>query len=106
VYYRPVEAKTLVDGERDGLLTYLRAYFKAKHVMVSPVLPSSETSADQAQELHALDRQLAYAQDHYSQYLGSNGRSDLTQAALAGMLGSLRDPYTVYLSPDQIRQIN
>ena len=106
VYYRPVEPKTLLRGERDGLLTYMRAYFKAKHVTVTPVLPASQTADDQTEELHALDRQLAYAQDHYSQYMGSSGRSDLTQAALAGMLGSLRDPYTVYLSPDQIRQLN
>jgi len=106
VYYRPVEAKTLVDGERDGLLTYMRAYFKAKHVSVSPELPTAQSSDDQSQQLHALDRQLAYAQEHYAQYLGKDGRTNLTQAALAGMLGSLRDPYTVYLSPDQIRQLN
>ena len=106
VYYRPVDSKTMLQGEHDGLLTYLRAYFKAKHVTVRPSLPSADGSDDQSQALHSLDGQLAYAQDHYSQYLGNNGRSDLTEAALAGMLGSLRDPYTVYLSPDQIRQLN
>ena len=106
VYYRPVDAQTLVDGERKGLLSFLREYFKAKHVQVAPALPNAQASMDQAEELHTLDRQLAYAQDHYGQYLGSSGRSDLTEAALSGMLGSLRDPYTVYLSPDQIRQLN
>ncbi len=106
VYYRPVEAQTLVNGERNGLLTYLREYFKIKHVQVEASLPSSQATGDQTENLHLLDRQLAYAQDHYAQYLGKTGRTDLTQAALAGMLGSLRDPYTVYLSPDQIHQLN
>jgi carboxyl-terminal processing protease len=106
VYYRPFDAQTLVDGERSGLLTYMREYFKAKHIAVTADLPSAQASTDQAQELHALDGQLSYAQQHYAKYLGQTGRNDLTQAALAGMLGSLRDPYTVYLSPDQIRQLN
>jgi carboxyl-terminal processing protease len=106
VYYRPVDAQTLLDGERNGLLSFLRGYFKAKHVPVTAVLPNVNSSDDPALELRSLNRQLAYAQDHYGQYLGSSGRADLTQAALAGMLGSLRDPYTVYLSPDQIRQLN
>ncbi len=106
VYYRPVQPDTLLGGERAGLLTYLRQYFKAKHVQITPALPTMQNASDPSEQLHALDRQLAYAQDHYAHYLGKSGRSDLTQAALAGMLGSLRDPYTVYLPPDQIRQLN
>ncbi len=106
VYYRPVESQTLVNGERTGLLAYLRASLKAKHVQVTPSLPSVQATDDQAQDLHAVDRQLAYAQDHYAQYLGNAGRTGLTTAALNGMLGSLGDPYTVYLTPDQIRQLN
>lgn len=106
VYYRPVDAQTLADGERSGLLSYLRGALAAKHVHVVASLPSAQSSSDQGQELQLLGRQLAYAQQHYSRYLGSSGRSALTEAALAGMLGSLRDPYTVYLSPDQIRALN
>lgn len=106
VYYKPVEAQTLLTGEHNGLLSYLRGAFKAKHVQVQPSLPQAPAAQNQTEDLHALDRQLAYAQDHYASYLGKDGRTQLTEAALAGMLGSLRDPYTVYLSPTEIGQLN
>ncbi|HET9097115.1 MAG TPA: S41 family peptidase [Candidatus Baltobacteraceae bacterium] len=106
VYYKPVNTDVLIQGEHSGLETYLRDVLKSKHVAVKPVLPQPNTQGDAAQDVHALDRQLAFAQDHYARYLGKNGRDQLTEAALAGMLGSLHDPYTVYLSPDQIRALN
>ncbi len=106
VYYKPVESQTLLDGERNGLVTYLRGAFKAKHIAMDPSLPAPQGGETASDNLHTLDRQLAYAQDHYASYLGKDGRTQLTEAALAGMLGSLRDPYTVYLSPTEIGQLN
>lgn len=106
VYYKPVDAQTLVSGERNGMVSYLRSAFKSKRVQISPSLPAAQAAQDQTQDLRTLDHQLAYAQDHYAQYLGKDGRMQITEAALAGMLGSLHDPYTVYLSPDQIKQLN
>ncbi|HEV3154808.1 MAG TPA: S41 family peptidase [Candidatus Baltobacteraceae bacterium] len=106
VYYRPVDSTTLVNGEHAGLLEYLQQYFKAKNVRVTPSLPQAQSDDDQTADVHVLDQQLAYAEDHYAQYLGKDGRTQLTEAALDGMLGSLKDPYTVYLSPDQIRALN
>jgi carboxyl-terminal processing protease len=104
VYYKPVDSQTLIEGEHNGLLSYLRGALRAKHV--APALPQAEATDDSSANLHTLDRQLAYAQDHYAPYLGKDGRTALTQAALSGMLGSLHDPYTVYLPPDQIRALN
>lgn len=104
VYYKPVEAQTLLTGEHTGLLSYLKGALKTKHV--TPSLPQNAASENQNADLHALDGELSYAQDHYAAYLGKDGRTQLTEAALAGMLGSLRDPYTVYLSPTEIRQLN
>lgn len=106
VYYKPVDAQSLVNGEHSGLQTYLRAALKQNHVKVTPSLPQPKSAGDAAQDVHALDGQLAYAQNHYAQYLGKDGRDKLTQAALAGMLDSLHDPYTVYLAPEQIRALN
>jgi carboxyl-terminal processing protease len=106
VYYKPVEAQTLVNGERSGLLSYIRASFKSQHTAVQASLPATTATGDQVQDLHAMDRVLAYAQDHYARYLGNDARTNLTQAAISGMLGSLNDPYTVYLSPDQIRALD
>lgn len=106
VYYKPVESQTLIEGEHRGLETYLREALKAKHAGVTPVLPAPASNANAAQDVHVLDRQLAYAQDRYARYLGKDARDRLTEAALAGMLGSLHDPYTVYLSPQQISALN
>ena len=49
---------------------------------------------------------LAFAQQHYASDVGPNGRDDLTDAALRGIMGSVNDPYTVYLSPREIRGLN
>ncbi len=106
VYYKPVDSQTLVQGEHSGLQSYLRAALKAKHASVAPALPDPQSAGDASQDVHVLDRQLAYAEDHYARYLGTNGRDQLTEAALSGMLDSLHDPYTVYLPPDQIRALN
>jgi carboxyl-terminal processing protease len=106
VYYKPVDSQTLIDGEHSGLQTYLRDAFKAKHLSFAPALPQPQAAGDAAQDVNDLDRQLAFAQNHYARYLGANARDGLTEAALAGMLGSLHDPYTVYLSPEQIRALN
>ena len=108
VYYKPVDAQTLVNGERSGLVGYLREELRARKAPVAAkvALPPVQATGDQAQDLHAMDQELAAAQTRYAQYLGSTGRTDLTQAAISGMLGALKDPYTVYLSPDQIRALN
>lgn len=106
VYYKPVEPALLVDGERRGLELYLKEALKAEHVAIVPALPHPQTDGNAAADVHAIDGQLAYAEDHYARYLGKSAGDQLTQAALIGMLASLHDPYTVYLPPDQIRALN
>jgi carboxyl-terminal processing protease len=101
VYYKPVNDATLVNGEHAGLLKYLHAKLQADHI--KPTLPAAPPDRT---GIAALDGQLAYAQSHYSRYLGRNAASNLTQAALNGMMDSLGDPYTVYLSPQQIQQLD
>jgi carboxyl-terminal processing protease len=49
---------------------------------------------------------LAYAEQHYGTALGTSGDDDLTDAALRGIMTSVRDPYTVYLSPREIQGLN
>ncbi|MFN2449908.1 MAG: S41 family peptidase [Candidatus Baltobacteraceae bacterium] len=105
VYYKPVDAQTLVDGERSGLTAFLAGAAKSKK-LGGVSLPIVRASGDQAQDLRAMDKELAVAQDRYAAHLGADGRTGLTQAAISGMLNSLKDPYTVYLAPDQIRALN
>lgn len=97
-YYKPVNDGQLLGGERKGLQDFLRA----KHVVaqLSPVAPSADndSSADQA----AANAMLSQA---FSKYGSKVGNDDLTFAAIAGMLGSLGDPYTVFLPPREMRSL-
>ncbi len=101
-YYKDVDPQTLVRGERAGLLSYLTDTLKKKHI--APQLPAVSAGNDETQALSALDSQLASARSRYAR-LGV-APADLTQAALTGMLKSVRDPYTEYLPPQQIRALN
>lgn len=104
-YYKPVQAQTLVDGERKGLLAYLRGNLP-RPAAAHAALPAVSASGDETQDLHTMEHELAYAQDRYARYLGRSSGSTLTEAAISGMLESLNDPYTVYLAPDQIRALD
>jgi carboxyl-terminal processing protease len=101
-YYKDVNAQTLIAGERAGLLSYLKDTLKKKHVQ--PQLPAASAGNDETQALAALNSQLASARSRYAPM--GVAPADLTQAALTGMLKSLGDPYTEYLSPQQIRALN
>jgi len=103
VYYRPVAPQTLINGERRGLLSYLNTSLKKQHV--APTLPAIKAGADESQDLQILNDQISQAQTRYQKQLQGN-TNNLTEAALNGMVNSLGDPYTEYLSPDQIRQLN
>ncbi|MBV9270604.1 MAG: S41 family peptidase [Candidatus Eremiobacteraeota bacterium] len=100
VYYKPVESATLLKGERNGILALL----KVRHIN-GTALPAGTTAGD-AVDSGALTRVLSYAESHYGTRVGSDGQSQITQAALRGMMSALGDPYTVYLAPQEIRQLN
>ena len=100
-YYKPVDPQTLIKGERNGLLSYLKGALAKKNVR--PALPAAAAATDETQAITALDQQLSYARAHYAPLGASAG---LTEAALTGMLKSLGDPYTEYLSPQQIAALN
>ena len=96
-YYKPVDNASLLNGERTGLVAFL----KAKHVVAS--LPSA------AQALHGGTDDEAAANelltDAFSSYGGRFSTGDLTYAAMQGMLGALNDPYTEALTPRDMRAL-
>lgn len=94
VYYKPVDPQTPVHGEVDAL----KAYLKSKHVAHPTLPPPGNGDA-------ALAAELTYAESHYARRLGPGATTDLTQTALRGILDSVHDPYTVYLSPKEIEQL-
>ncbi len=95
VYYKPFSPQLPLNGEAEGI----DALLKSKHV--AGALPHETASGDQAKDADALATVLAYAQQHYAAKLGPDANTALTEAALRGMLASVHDPYTVYLSPKE-----
>ncbi|MDQ6766863.1 MAG: S41 family peptidase [Candidatus Eremiobacteraeota bacterium] len=93
VYYKHVDNEAvLLRGERRGLLSYL----KYKHVNATLPLPAVSTHASNAQLEADANQLLSGAIEKYGSRAGAD---NLTYAAIEGALGSLNDPYTVFLSP-------
>ena len=97
VFYKPVNPQTLLSGEHRALITYLQ-----KHNIKNPQLTPLFATGNQSDDARALKRELREAQ---SQYGARVGYTELTQAAIAGVMNSLNDPYTTYLSPKEIQRL-
>ncbi len=85
-----------------GEAAALRALLSEKKVG-NATLPAESANGNPSQDGERAADVLAFAQQHYAADVGPNGREDLTEAALRGMMSSVHDPYTVYLSPREIR---
>ena len=96
-YYKPIDASTLLTGERKELVAYLKA-----HKVESPQVPYQPASGDEDADIAALNRALSESERRYGK---QTSNVELTQAAIRGMLNSLGDPYTVYLSPNEINAL-
>ncbi|MBV8530247.1 MAG: S41 family peptidase, partial [Candidatus Eremiobacteraeota bacterium] len=95
-YYKPVNAQVLVNGEQRELVSLLRSH------KISTSLPVSYASGDESRDLALLNRNLQLAQNASS---GKVPASTVTKAAIKGMLSSLGDPYTTYLSAGEIASL-
>ncbi|MBV8721175.1 MAG: S41 family peptidase [Candidatus Eremiobacteraeota bacterium] len=100
-YYKPVDPQTPVSGEQAALRNYLHA-----RNVPNASLPYRSASGNAAQDADMVAAQLAYAQQHYADKLGTTGRSYLSEVALRGIMDSLKDPYTVYLSPHEYQGLH
>jgi carboxyl-terminal processing protease len=96
-YYKPIDAQTLLTGERKELIGYLKA-----HKIGDPAIPLFSATGDEDKDIRALNRDLELAQSMYGK---QTSNAELTQAAIRGMLDALGDPYTTYLSPREINSL-
>ncbi len=97
-FYKPVNAQTLLDGERRGIATDLLG-----RKIYSGGLPHVLATGDAAQDKARINAELAFAQKRFGSKVGN---VEITQAAVRGMMDALKDPYTVYLSPREIQGLN
>jgi carboxyl-terminal processing protease len=96
-YYKPVTAQLLLNGERRDLLLLL----KSRDVRNASI-PAQTATGDQEHDEALLNTTLSRAEANYGKQVGN---VPLTQAAIRGMLNSLGDPYTTYLSPTEISSL-
>jgi len=98
-YYKPFEPQTPFRGEAQALTKYLQS----NHV-AHPTLPSEVASGDPQADAQRLADVVTYAQRTYGAHL-TGGPATLTQVALTGVMNSVDDPYTVYLTPHEIQSL-
>lgn len=101
VYYKPIAPQTPLTGEADALRNFL-----SSKKIANASLPAQSAGGDQVQDGARAAALLADAQQHYGAALGPSGEQDLTDAALRGIMNSVHDPYTVYLSPRVYQGLN
>jgi carboxyl-terminal processing protease len=100
-YYKTLDPQAPIAGEAAAL----RSFLAAKKIRGAE-LPSEIASGNLGRDGARAAELLAYVQQRYAIQVGANGRQDLAEVALRGIMNSPRDPYTVYLSPREIQGLN
>ncbi len=97
-FYKKVEPQTLLDGAHDELVTFLK-----KSGVKAPNVPVLKATDDAALNIRALEREVSNLVALYGAKLGAR---ELTYQAIAGMLSSVKDKYTTFLTPKEYAQLN
>jgi carboxyl-terminal processing protease len=104
-FYKKVDRQAALTGAHDALLAYLKA-----NKVANPALPALKASDDDASNMRALEREVNTAVESYGSTLkpvDSLGPSaQLTYAAISGVLSSVKDRYTTFLTPKQFADLN
>ncbi len=105
-YYKKVDQQAVLDGERGSILAYLR-----KSGIANPMLPAVHAADSDRTNASALEHEVSDAVALYAAPAGGaagveSGTTKIAYAAMAGVLGSVKDKYTVFLSPKEFAEIN
>ena len=104
-FYKKVDRQAALDGARASMIEYLK-----KHKVANATLPALHASDDDATNAEALNREVSTAVSEYAGRLDAvesmSGSTQITYAAIAGVLGSVKDRYTVFLSPKEYAALN
>ncbi len=98
-FYKKVDPQNTLDGARSNLIAYL----SKSGIKNAGRLPKLHAGADADVDERALEREVSAAVRSYGPKLGAR---NLTYAAIAGMLDSVHDKYTVFLSPKEYAALN
>jgi carboxyl-terminal processing protease len=97
-FYKRVDQQQALEGARESVLAYLvKMGVKTPHL--APVRALDDPSAN----AKALQYEVSSAVSAYGSKVGSR---NITYAAIAGLLGSVKDKYTVFLNPKEYQELN
>jgi carboxyl-terminal processing protease len=97
-FYKKVEPQNVLDGAHDNLIAYLRAQGVA-----NPKIATEHASGDDLTNVHELQHEVNEAIAAYGAKVGA---TKITYAAIAGVLGSVKDKYTTFLDPKAYAELN
>ncbi len=104
-FYKKVDRQAALSGAHDSLLAYLKA-----NKVANPALPALHATDDDTSNVRALEREVNTAVETYGTGLkpvdSLAPATQLTYAAIAGVLGSVKDRYTTFLTPKQFAELN
>ncbi|MDQ2858921.1 MAG: S41 family peptidase [Candidatus Eremiobacteraeota bacterium] len=98
-FYKKVDAQVTLDGARSEIVTYLqKSGIKLPHVAAMHAGDDASLNAKQ------LEREVSAVVGTYGSKAG--GSRAITYQAIAGMLSSVKDKYTTFLTPAEYKQLN
>jgi carboxyl-terminal processing protease len=99
-FYKKVNQQTAVDGARDEMFALLR-----HEGVASPKVAEIRAVSDPATNAKLLEREVSALSATYGAKVPGGSRT-LTYAAIAGLLSSVKDKYTTFLTPSEYAELN
>lgn len=98
-FYKKVDPQLALDSARSEIVAYLK-----KVGVKSPKVPQLRAGDDPTLNAKELEREVNAVTSTYGSKTG--GSQTITYAAIAGMLSSVKDKYTTFLTPAEYKMLN
>jgi carboxyl-terminal processing protease len=97
-FYKKVEPQNVLDGAHANIVAFLKT-----QGIASPKVGEPHATSDDATNVRELQREVG---DTISEYGSKVAPTKITYAAIAGVLGSVKDRYTTFLDPKAYAELN
>jgi C-terminal peptidase prc len=97
-FYKRTDAQSVLDGAHTELVAFLQ-----KNGIASPNVPAIHATSDTATNARELDREVQSVANSYGTKFGTR---ELTYEAISGILSSVKDRYTTFLTPKEYAALN
>ena len=98
-FYKKVDPQIVLDGARSGMLALLKT-----EGVKNPTVDTGHATTDDVANVRELQRQVTDAITAYGS--AKLPATKITYAAITGLIGSVKDKYTVFLDPKAFAELN